>query len=125
MPKPIVDDDRAKAVYNLEEDNGTIHVTAPKKTPGELTTKLIQPKKITAMVHFGRSGTGLMHSLIDGHLDVSTLPSIYFSEFFDHFTWKKIIAGGWEEMVDRFATIYDILFDASFLEISISTIGFG
>ena len=35
LPKPIVDDDRAKAVYNLEEDNGTIHVTAPKKTPGE------------------------------------------------------------------------------------------
>ena len=54
-----------------------------------------------------------MHSLIDGHPEVSTLPSIYFSEFFDHFTWKKIIAGGWEEMADRFATIYDVLFDAS------------
>ena len=35
LPKPIVDDDRAKAVYNLQEDNGTIHVTAPKKVPGE------------------------------------------------------------------------------------------
>jgi hypothetical protein len=54
-----------------------------------------------------------MHSLIDGHPEVSTLPSIYFSEFFDHFTWEKIIADGWEEMADHFATIYDVLFDAS------------
>ena len=71
------------------------------------------PKKITAMVYFGRSGTGLMHSLIDGHPEISTLPSIYFSEFFDYFTWEKIIVGGWEEMPDRFATIYDVLFDAA------------
>jgi protein SHQ1 len=35
LPKEIVDDDRAKAIYNLEEENGTIHVTAPKKNPGE------------------------------------------------------------------------------------------
>ena len=63
------------------------------------------------MVHFGRSGTGLLHSLIDGHPEVSTLPSIYFSEFFDHNTWKKIIVGGWEEMADRFTRIYAVLFD--------------
>ena len=25
------------------------------------------PEKIIALVHFGRSGTGLLHSLIDGH----------------------------------------------------------
>ena len=55
----------------------------------------------------------MLHSLIDGHSDVSTLPSIYFSEFFDHFTWKKIIAGGWEEMAGCFSAIYDVLFDAS------------
>ena len=58
-----------------------------------------------------------MHSLIDGHPEVSTLPSIYFSEFFDHFTWEKIIAGGWEEMADRFATTYEVLFDASSIQI--------
>ena len=87
------------------------------KNPKILITKLITkpapPKKITAMVHFGRSGTGLLHSLIDGHPEVSTLPSVYFSEFFDHLTWKKIIAGGWEEMADRFTKIYTVLFDAS------------
>ena len=86
------------------------------KNPNVPLSKLIKatlPKKITAMKCTGRTGTGLLHSLIDGHPEVSTLPSIYFSEFFDYSTWEKIIAGGWEEMADRFATTYDVLFDAS------------
>jgi hypothetical protein len=57
------------------------------------------PDKMVALVHFGRSGTGLMHSLIDGHPEVSTLPSIYFSEYFDHSNWEKIISDwlGWND----------------------------
>jgi hypothetical protein len=51
--------------------------------------------------------------VFDGHPEVSTLPSIYLSEFFDHFAWERIIAGGWEEMADRFVTTYAVLFDAS------------
>ena len=94
----------------------------PKVSSDKLTTVPNMPKKITAMVHFGRSGTGLLHSLIDGHPEVSTLPSIYFSEFFDNSTWEKIIAGGWEEMADRFASIYEVLFDAS-SSINIATKG--
>ena len=43
---------------------------------------------IISLVHFGRSGTGLLHSLIDNHPEISTLPSIYFSEFFDKSIWK-------------------------------------
>ena len=85
----------------------------PKLPSSELSTALTLPKKITVLVHFGRSGTGLLHSLIDGHPEVSTLPSIYFSEFFDHFAWEKIIAGGWDQMVDRFIKTYAVLFDAS------------
>ena len=69
--------------------------------------------KIIALAQFARSGTGLLHSLIDGHPEVSTLPSIYFSEYFDHSTWEKIISGGWSEMVNRFMTTYEVLFDAS------------
>ena len=79
----------------------------------ESIKKPIVPKKITALIHFGRSGTGLLHSLIDGHPEISTLPSIYFSEFFDYSTWKRIIAGGWEEMAERFTEIFAVLFDAS------------
>ena len=71
------------------------------------------PDKLVALVHFGRSGTGLMHSLIDGHPQVSTLPSIYFSEYFNPSTWKRITSGGWDKMIDHFISIYDVLFDAS------------
>ena len=73
----------------------------------------VLPNKIIALAQFARSGTGLLHSLIDGHPEVSTLPSIYFSEYFDHSTWEKIISGGWSEMVNRFMTTYEVLFDAS------------
>ena len=71
------------------------------------------PNKIVALVNFGRSGTGLLHSLVDGHPSMSTLPSIYFSEYFDQSIWEKIIIGGWSEMVDRFISVYEVLFDAS------------
>ena len=69
--------------------------------------------KVVALVHFGRSGTGLLHSLIDGHLEVSSLPSIYLSEYFDHRNWERIISGGWGKMVEHFMAIYDVLFDAT------------
>ena len=69
--------------------------------------------KVVALVHFGRSGTGLLHSLIDDHPEVSTLPSIYLSEYFNHSTWERIISGGWSQMADQFMAIYDVLFDAT------------
>ena len=100
-------------VLNILSSVDNIFIKNPKIPANELITEPSLPKKITAMVHFGRSGTGLLHSLIDGHPEVSTLPSIYFSEFFDNFSWKKIIAGGWEEMADRFVSTYAVLFDAS------------
>ena len=47
------------------------------------------PNKTIALLHHGRSGTGLLHSLIDSHSEISTLPSIYFSEFFDITIWER------------------------------------
>ena len=101
-----------KALSILSSADNTF-IKNPKIPSSKLNIGSTPPKKITALVHFGRSGTGLLHSLIDGHSEVSTLPSIYFSEFFDHFSWEKIIAGGWEEMADRFTKTYAVLFDAS------------
>jgi len=75
-------------------------------------TKFDLPQKIISLVHFGRSGTGLLHSLIDNHPEISTLPSVYFSEYFNHSTWEKITNSGWDCMVDNFMNIYDVLFDA-------------
>ena len=89
-----------KAIRNLScVKNATIqNSTFDKDTHENLQTL---PEKMVALVHFGRSGTGLMHSLIDAHPEISTLPSIYFSEYFGHATWEKIISGGWSNMVDH------------------------
>jgi len=70
------------------------------------------PEKLVALVYWGRSGTGLLHSLIDDHPEVSTLPSIYLSEYFNHSIWERIITNGWSQMADRFMAIYDVIFDA-------------
>ena len=90
-------------------------ITVKNPTKSDYSDKLLDilPTKIVAMVNFGRSGTGLFHSLIDSHPEVSTLPSIYFSEYFDHSVWIRIISSGWNGMVDRFMSIYEVLFDAS------------
>jgi len=105
-------DNFLKEVISILSSTKNTFIKNPNFSSVELTKPTL-PKKITALFHFARSGTGLLHSLIDGHPEISTLPSVYFSEFFDYFTWKKIIAGGWEDMPDRFASIYDVLFDAS------------
>ena len=33
--------------------------------------------------------------------------------YFDHSTWEKLISDGWDAMIDRFVSIYDVLFDAA------------
>ena len=121
LGSPLTESFLNKALSILSSADNTF-INNPKISSSKLSIGSTPPKKITALVHFGRSGTGLMHSLIDGHPEVSTLPSIYFSEFFDHFSWEKIIAGGWKEMADRFAKTYEVLFDAS-SAIQITTIG--
>ena len=49
---------------------------------------------------------------IDNHEEVSTTPSVYFSEYFNSLTWKKIADGGWDKLVDNFIETYPVLFDA-------------
>jgi len=65
-----------------------------------------------ALIHFGRSGTGLLHSLIDNHPEISTLPSIYFSEYYNEEVWGKLIAQGWKYLPERFVQQFAVLFDA-------------
>jgi len=71
------------------------------------------PQKMIGLLHFGRSGTGLLHSLIDSHSEISTLPSIYFSEYFNGDSWKNLTANGWEDIAKRFVGRFEVLFDAS------------
>jgi len=62
--------------------------------PHHATERPSLPEKMIALLHFGRSGTGLLHSLIDNHPQISTLPSVYFSQYFDSAVWQKLIAEG-------------------------------
>ena len=70
-------------------------------------------KKNSSTCSFWKKGTGLLHSLVDGHPEVSTLPSIYFSEYFNGSNWEKIISDGWEKIPDHIISIYSVLFDAT------------
>ena len=70
------------------------------------------PKNVIALIHFGRSGTGLLHSLVDNHSEVSSLPSIYFSEFFDGENWKKITSKGLDGLIENFIDSYPVFFDS-------------
>ena len=100
-----------EALVMLSEADGiVIKNPEPKIAPTGSQAQLTD--KVVALVHWGRSGTGLLHSLIDDHSEVSTLPSIYLSEYFDHASWRKIICGGWNHMVENFMAIYDVIFDA-------------
>ncbi len=71
------------------------------------------PEKLVALLHFGRSGTGFFHGLIDGHPEISTLPSIYLRGFFNAGIWEKLSADGWLGLPERFADEFAVLFDAT------------
>ncbi|MDB9834332.1 tetratricopeptide repeat protein, partial [Planktomarina temperata] len=94
----------AKADYSV--------IKKPEHSKDSASSQMELTDEVIALVHFGRSGTGLLHSLIDGHLEVSTLPSIYLSQYFDSSTWERIICGGWSQMADQFMAMYDVIFDA-------------
>jgi len=67
---------------------------------------------LITMFHFGRSGTGLLHSLLDNHPEISTLPSIYFSEYYNGDVWRKLSGEGWDQLPENFIKQFAVLFDA-------------
>jgi len=69
-------------------------------------------RRMVALFHFGRSGSGYLHSLLDDHPSVSTLPGIYMSGFFGREVWSRITGSGFENMPERFSSLYEVLFDA-------------
>ncbi|MBL6934216.1 MAG: tetratricopeptide repeat protein [Alphaproteobacteria bacterium] len=74
-------------------------------TPGQLP--------VIALFSNGRSGTGFLHSLVDGHPQISTLPGVYMKGFFGPGVWSELCAGGAAEIGERFAAMYEVLFDAT------------
>ncbi len=93
----------------------------PSKTQEQISIQngsdgLVNPprlsEKMVALLHFGRSGTGLLHSLIDNHPEVSSLPSIYLRGFFNDDVWRTISTEGWQKLPERFVDEFTVLFDA-------------
>ena len=74
--------------------------------------EILLPQQIVSLLHYGRSGTGLLHSLIDNHSQISALPSIYLSQYFAKEIWDDLTKDGWDSLIDNFINIYEVLFDA-------------
>ena len=73
---------------NSRENN--IIKPKPKFCVKSTKSKLNLPQNMIALVHFGRSGTGLLHSLIDNHPEISTLPGYFFKGWFNQKTWDLL-----------------------------------
>ena len=108
--------------HEADEGFRTAMAALPPKTAVEVTENGVDrdsanlpqlPDKLVALLNFGRSGTGLLHSLIDGHAEISTLPSIYLSGYFGAGVWNQIAADGWRGLPERFADQFAVLFDAA------------
>ena len=89
--------------------NETLSINKKGKQPS-LVTKLSD--NIVALLHYGRSGTGLLHSLIDGHPEISTLPSVYLRGYFMRGVWERLSADSWRRLPENFANEFAVLFDA-------------
>ena len=100
-----------KNLYICNKNNKLIKNTCTKLAKKEYKNKYYK-NDIINLLHFGRSGTGLLHSLLDNHPEISTLPGIYLSEYFDTSIWENIINLGFDKMVDAFINIYEVLFDS-------------
>ncbi|MBF0359186.1 MAG: tetratricopeptide repeat protein [Magnetococcales bacterium] len=89
-------------------------VANTKTTPQPLLGSQVKStdKKIVALLHFGRSGSGYLHSLLDYHPKISTMPGVYMSGFFGRGVWDSISSSGLHNIPERFSLLYNVLFDA-------------
>ncbi|MBF0447410.1 MAG: tetratricopeptide repeat protein [Magnetococcales bacterium] len=69
-------------------------------------------KKMVALVSLGRAGTGYLHSLLDGHPEISATPGVYLSGYFGRGVWQSIVDNGFENIASRFAQLHQVLFDS-------------
>lgn len=73
-------------------------------------------ENLVALMHLPRSGSMFLHSLLDGHPEITTTPGVYFKGFFGESVWETLytptVANPMEQLVENFCYHYDILFDA-------------
>ena len=94
-----------KYLSNIFDDLSNLadsSIQNPKATKRSSSNNKTEFTNIFSLIHFGRSGTGLLHSLVDSHPEVITLPSIFLSEFFNPHSWDDLISSGWDSIVGKF-----------------------
>ncbi|MDP7010304.1 MAG: tetratricopeptide repeat protein [Verrucomicrobiota bacterium] len=71
---------------------------------------------IVALLPFGRSGSLFLHSLLDNHPEVSTLPGVYLRGYFGQNTWhilnSRTATSDHQGLVEEFCDQFEPLFDA-------------
>ena len=111
--------DRAPASYEQARDrlpsieDETIPLAPVSRGAGCGSRNDNLPRKCVALLHFGRSGSGFLHSIIDGHSQVTTLPGVYTKGFFGPGVWRNLTEGSSGGLLDRFVSTYEVLFDAT------------
>ncbi len=93
-------------------ENETIHNPVDETESSINKPKVTTDKRVTALLHFGRSGSGYLQSLLDGHPEISTMPGVYMSGFFGRKVWENISGEGIKKIPARFSQLYKVLFDA-------------
>ena len=72
---------------------------------------------VTGLFPMGRSGSLFLHSLLDGHPEILTIPGVYLKSWFASDTWKKFQPDYSEEkwretLVKKIISVYEPVFDA-------------
>ena len=75
-------------------------------------------QKIICLLGFGRSGSLFLHSLLDGHPQISTLPGYFFKGWFGEETWSIFQPNfqeiNWREtLVEKICTYFEPQFNAN------------
>ena len=74
-------------------------------------------QKIVCLLAFGRSGSLFLHSLLDGHPQISTLPGYFFKGWFGDKPWPIFQPNfqeiNWREiLVEKICTYFEPQFNA-------------
>ncbi|MDB2605278.1 hypothetical protein N9Y41_01000 [Planktomarina temperata] len=78
---------------------------------GDVGTASNQQTMVT-LRNFGRSGTGMFHSLFDGHAQIATFPSVVLNDFFNPRVYEKFIGCENKQLIKKFIQMYPLLFDS-------------
>ncbi|MBF0383431.1 MAG: tetratricopeptide repeat protein [Magnetococcales bacterium] len=83
-----------------------------RSAPAIIGSEKHERKGMVAMLGIASAGSGLFHSLLDNHPEISTMPGVYMSGYFGRGVWQNIVKGGYSGIPANFSEMYEVLFDA-------------